>query len=147
MFINYTKFVCTPENPILKHAVFPDPDGAHYLSDLDSSLFLTSGCPSAEAPVMKYRPKPENRPDDQQQLVPPTSPPLQYSDGVSFLASGQPGIAQFYDNQRPHSGTLDHRCRAQNTKSPDYSIYHTCARRPVKKKVTIKEKPDDESEV
>jgi len=123
------------------------PEGCHYMSDLDSSLLLSSsGCSSREAVLLQHPPLDQGLALDGH-LIAPASPPLQYSDSVSYVGTNAPLWGGFDSHHRP--STLDRHRRGQQSSSQ--SGYHTCDRRQQqqqgKKKVTIKEKPDDESEV
>jgi len=103
----------------------------------------SSGCSSREAVLLQHPPLDQGLGLDGH-LIAPASPPLQYSDSVSYVGTvGQPVWGGFDSHHRP--STLDRHRRGQQSSSQ--SAYHTCDRRQPKKKVTIKEKPDDESEV
>jgi len=71
------------------------------------------------------------------------NPPHQYCETVSFLGN-QAGFGPRPASDSIQSGTLDRNSRGQ---SQAYPLYHTCSRGSTKKKVTIVENKEEESEV
>ena len=76
--------------------------------------------------------------------IPSVNSQLQYCDTVSFLGN-QAGFGARPASESIQSGTLDRNSRGQ---SHSYPLYHTCSRgSEKKKKVTIVENKEEESEV
>eukprot|EP00090_Calanus_glacialis_P029736 TRINITY_DN4776_c0_g2_i1.p1 TRINITY_DN4776_c0_g2~~TRINITY_DN4776_c0_g2_i1.p1 ORF type:complete len:861 (-),score=112.71 TRINITY_DN4776_c0_g2_i1:337-2919(-) len=113
-----------------------------YCSDLDSTLLLGSQRTSVDGTVGKRKSQLVNIPQVPQ--IPSVNSQLQYCDTVSFLGN-QAGFGPRPTSESIQSGTLDRNSRGQ---SHSYPLYHTCSRgSEKKKKVTIVENKEEESEV